>query len=131
MLEVYPIQEKSEQERICKRCGIKYDEEKMAYASYVEGELTGALQFAIHGKCGYIYDIENEIGTEDEDSLFVMGRGALNFINLCGINDAYYKGEVKNELLLKKIGFRLDEGGNWSMKLDGFFEHPCQHTNGD
>ena len=131
MLEVYPIQDKKEQRLICRRCGVKYESEMMAYSSYSEGELTGVLQFAIHDKYGYIYDIANVKGTEDEESLFVMGRGALNFINLCNISKAFYAGEVKNELLLKKIGFRQDEKGNWYMDLDGFFEHPCQHTEAD
>lgn len=129
MLEVYPIQDKKEQKKICEKCGVEYDVDKMAYASYVEGELSGVLQFAIHDKYGYIYDIANVKGKEDEESLFVMGRGALNFINLCGISKAYYKGKGGNELLLKKIGFRLDCEGKRFMDLDGFFEHPCSNDN--
>lgn len=123
MLEVYPIQEKKEQERLCMLCNIDYDVEKLAYAGYVKGVLVGVLQFAIHGDSGYIYDVENAVDIDNQDALFVMGRAALNFIDLCGVKKAYFAGYTQNrEALIKQIGFSMQENGEWFMDLNGFFE---------
>ncbi len=127
MLEVYPIQDKKEQERICKLCGIEYDVEKLAYSAYVSGELMGASQFAIHGSAGYIYDLENCKNINNTDILFVMGRAALNFIDLCGVKNAYFEGNTEGrEELIKSIGFKLTEDNRWFIDLNGFFDSPCK-----
>ncbi|MBR5515387.1 MAG: hypothetical protein IKU52_04215 [Clostridia bacterium] len=123
MLEVYPVQEKKEQEALCEKCGIKYDIETLAYAGYVKGVLVGVLQFGIHGDSGYIYDIENVKGIENTDALFVMGRAALNFIDLCNVKKAYFKAAtVGREDLVKMIGFSKNSNDEWFMDLTGFFE---------
>ena len=37
MLQIKPIQEKEEQERICILCGAQYDPDLLAYAAYNDG----------------------------------------------------------------------------------------------
>lgn len=126
MLEVYPIQDKKEQEELCKLCNIKYDVNKMAYKGIFEGRLTAVLQFAIKGKCGYVYDLENAVGIDNTEVLFVMGRAALNFIDLCGVTDNYFEARTEGrEALIKAIGYKeLD--GKWYMDTTGFFTEPCK-----
>lgn len=129
MLEVYPIQEKKEQEQICKKCGVEYDVEKMAYVAYVDGDLSGVLQFSIHNDSAYISDIANVKDKKNDESLFVMGRGALNFIDLCNVKKAYFDGDSDGiEILLEKIGFTRIENGDWFVDLNGFFDAPCSHN---
>ena len=41
MLTIKPIQEKTEQEAACARCGIPYDADCMAYGAHEEGEFVG------------------------------------------------------------------------------------------
>ncbi len=126
MFEVYPIQDKQEQKELCERCGIKYDVEKLAYKGIVNGELVGVLQFGIKQKCGYIYDLENVIGTNDPEIMFVMGRAALNFMDLCGVTDNYFLARGKGrEDLIRRIGFKEIEG-KWYMDTKGFFTEPCK-----
>lgn len=125
MLEVYPIQEKSEQRELCERCGIKYDVDKLAYKGIYDGELIGVLQFAIKGSCGHIYDLENVTGIDNTEVLFVMGRAALNFIDLCGVTDSYFEGRTKGrEALIKAIGFKEVED-KWYIDTTGFFTEHC------
>lgn len=126
MFEVYPIQNKQEQKELCEKCSIKYDVEKLAYKGIVNGELVGVLQFGIKGKCGYIYDLENVIGKNDPEVLFVMGRAALNFIDLCGVTDNYFSARTEGrEELIRRIGFKeIDE--KWYMDTKGFFTEPCK-----
>ncbi len=128
MLEIYPIQDKASQEDILNKCNIEFDADKLAYSAYVDEKLAGALQFAIKGNAGYIYDIENADGTNDEEALFVMGRACLNFIDLCGVHTAFFEARDEGrELLVKKIGFKKNSDGKWEMNLEGFFEAPCKH----
>jgi hypothetical protein len=57
----------------------------------------------------------------DFEALFVMGRGTLNFIDLCGVHYAYYKGTNIDEPLLRAIGFKKEENGEYGINLEGFF----------
>jgi len=127
MLEIYPVEDKKNQEIICKMCHMEYDPDSMCYAAYVDDLLTGACQFRIIEKSGYITEIKGSGDSKDVDSLFITGRAALNFIDLCGVHIAYYLGEAEDEVLLHRIGFKKTDDGKWFMDLNGFFEAPCQH----
>lgn len=129
MLEIYPVQDKKEQEAICKTCAMKYDPDSMCYLALVDGNNAGACQFRIKGNHGLIIEMNNTLDTDDKDALFVMGRAALNFIDLCDVHEAYYTGELMDEQTLLRIGFRRVEG-NWYINLSNFFEHPCEHAQG-
>ncbi len=127
MLEIYPIQDKKEQEVICKTCHMKYDPDTMCYSALVDGVLTGACQFRIKGNHGIIVEMNNSGDIDDKDALFVMGRAALNFIDLCDVHEAYYTGTLMDEQTILRIGFRKVDG-NWYINLSNFFEHPCEHA---
>ena len=66
-------------------CGIPYEEDLLAYAAYNDKkEFVGICQFGLDQTGGHIRHLEIP-GTDDaDDALFVMGRAALNFIDLCG-----------------------------------------------
>ena len=110
MLEIKPIQTKEEQERLCGECGVCFDADTLCYAAYSDGRFVGITQFAIRGRKGYIFSIANKTGVDDADALFVAGRSALNFIDLCGITDSYCQADA-DEGLIKRIGFRKTGDG--------------------
>jgi hypothetical protein len=65
------------------------------------------------------------------ESLFVMGRAAMNFIDLCGVHKAYFEDEAfEGEGMIKSIGFSRLEDGRWFVDLTDFFVEPCQHGHG-
>lgn len=68
MLIVEPIQKKEDQEKLCKKCGIDYDADCLAYSAWVDGELVGVCQF------GY-----------REDGVVFLG--ALNSMPLSSVED--------------------------------------------
>ena len=75
---------------------------------------------------GHIYDIAPAPDTDDFTSQFVLGRAALNFMDLCGVEDAYFEGEESR--LTKAVGFKMLEDGRLYMCLKGFFtSDPCKH----
>ena len=134
MLKVLPVQSKAEQEELCKKCNISFKPDLLMYAASVEGELVGVCQFKLSDKGGLIYDIAKVEGrveqkregvASDVEALFVMGRGALNFIDLCGVHRAFYVGEATDDVLLRAIGFKQNEAGEYEIDLTGFFTDHC------
>lgn len=125
MLKVLPIQTKAEQEELCKKCNVKFEPDLLAYSAAVDDRLAGICQFKLTDKGGIIYDIAPANDFYSFDALFVMGRGALNFIDLCGVHSAIYKGSIKDERLLLAIGFKKDSTGEFSINLEGFFTDHC------
>ncbi len=136
MLEVIPIQTKIEQEAICARCGVSYNADYMAYQALVDGALKGVCQFSMDADGGHIHNLalvtEGEISALDRvESLFVMGRATLNFIDLCGVHVAFFEDtSFSDEGMIRSIGFAKNESGCWEMNLTDFFAHPCQHGHG-
>ena len=128
MLKVLPIQSKISQEEICLRCGVKYDPDLLAYSATVDNQLAGVCQFKLSDKGGLIYDLAPVKDSFDFEAMFVLGRGTLNFIDLCGVHYAIYRGEVKDEQterLVKAVGFKLTERGTYEVNLEGFFTDHC------
>lgn len=129
MLEVLPIQEKTEQEALCARCGIPYHCELLAYKAMTDGELRGICQFTMDAQGGRIVDLA-PMGEAEFEPLFVMGRATLNFIDLCGVHRAFFDADYRDETLIRAIGFSKNAVGRWEMDLTDFFQEPCQHGNG-
>ena len=125
MLKVLPIQTKEEQKALCEACSVEFNADLLAYAAYTDGKFAGISQFKLTDKGGLIYDIAPCKELEDFEALFVMGRGTLNFIDLAGVHYAIYMGEVRDEALLKAIGFSKTESGRFEIDLEGFFTDHC------
>jgi len=122
MLRIIPIQAKEEQKRLMEACGIPYRPECLAYAAYEEGTLIGGAQFYFENAACHITDIRCKEGVDDDEALFIMGRGLLNFVDMCGIHDAYIdEPERHNKRLTARIGFWKNEEGLEYMNLRGFF----------
>ena len=128
MLEVLPIQDKQEQEELCGRCGVPYRGEALAYKALVEGELRGVCQFKMDAEGGKILDFHEIPNQYEFEPMFVMGRAALNFIDLCGVHTAFFDADYDNEILIKSIGFSRNSNNRWEMNLTDFFKEPCKHS---
>ena len=122
MLKILPIETKDEQARIMALCSIPYNVNALAYAAYDDEVLVGGAQFLLKGATCHVTDIANADGVDDEEALFIMGRGLLNFVDLCGIHDAYLDNPEKvSEALRVRIGFFANDEGVFYMNLRGFF----------
>ena len=105
MLEIKPIQNKDEQEAACARCGVAYHPDMMAYSAKDDGNFIGVAQFTIIEGAGYIQSITLTEGTDDFEALFLMGRAMLNFIDLCGIHQAFCADDAAEPRILTAIGY--------------------------
>ena len=128
MLEVLPIQTKKEQELLCARCGVPFDADLMAYQALVDGELRGICQFTMDTTGGRILHFAHIPNGYEFEPMFVMGRAALNFIDLCGVHRAFFDAEYDNETLIRAIGFSSNADGRFEIDLTNFFNEPCQHS---
>lgn len=127
MLKVLPVQSKEQQEDICKKCGVKYDPDMLAYVATVDDRLAGVSQFRVTAEGGLIFDLAPALDFDNFEAMFVMGRGTLNFIDLCGVHYAKFIGEVKDESLLRAVGFKKNEDGIFDIDLEGFFTDHCHN----
>ena len=127
MLEVIPIQTKTEQEALAARVGAVFLPDALAYRADADGEFVGMCQFRLDPSGGHMLTLDSLPGHEDFQPMFVMGRAALNFMELCGAETAYYEAPLRDRVLVGAIGFREDPAGRLSVDLKGFFDHPCQH----
>ena len=124
MLIIEPVQNKDEQERICEACSVNYKPEFLAYSAKEDDKLLGVLQFRLNGEYGEIYDLANAVGVDDRDALVIMGRAALNFIDLCGVGKAKIFG--CGEKLPRLLEFALNKNNEFELDLEGYFTAPCQ-----
>jgi hypothetical protein len=127
MLEVLPIQDKQEQELLCTRAGIPFRTEALAYKAIVDREICGVCQFKMDAEGGKILDFAAMPDRHEFEPMFVMGRAALNFIDLCGVHVAFFDANCNDEILIKSIGFSKNTDGRWEMNLTDFFKEPCKH----
>ena len=119
MLIIKPIQTKREQEEICVECGALYNPDALAYSAREDEALLGVSQFRILGQYAQIYDLCNVRGVEDFEALIIMGRAVLNFVDLCGVKEAYIS--ASNLSLNKALGFK-EVDGRWHLSLEGYFD---------
>lgn len=125
MLTVKPIEKKDEQKFLCEKCSVTYNADYFAYSAYEDGTFLGVCQFGMRDGAGHIYNIAKAPGTDDFTVQFVLGRAALNFMDLCGVEEAYFEGEESR--LSLAVGFKKNEEGKLYVNLKGFFSDPCQH----
>ncbi len=128
MLEVLPIQDKTEQEHLCSLCGIPFRPEMLAYSATLDGVFKGISQFTMNADGGTIADFAWIPDLYDFETFFILGRATLNFIDLCGVHHAFFDAACDNETLIKAIGFRKNADGRYEIDLTGFFEEPCKHS---
>ena len=124
MFKVTPVAEKSEQMRLCGLCGVKFRDDYLAYGAYEEEKVLGVCQFAIRKNSGYISEVAFASGTHDYEAVFILGRAAMNFIDLSGAHEAYYEGE--NSPFVASLGF-MPRDGKLYMNLSAFFANPCKN----
>ena len=118
MLKVLPIQSKLTQEELCLKCGITYNPDALAYEATVDGRFVGISQFKVTSEGGLVYDLVPAPDFDNFEAMFVMGRGTLNFIDLCGVHRAFYVGEIRDETLLKAVGFKKNDEGKYEINLE-------------
>ena len=126
LLSVLPIQDKEEQRTLCEKCGVEYDADLLAY-KLIEGETAvGLCQFKMTREGGSIVTLNCFGGEEFFRYIHMLGRGALNFMDLIGARYGYLDDPTVDDVIAKAIGFEKDENGRYKIDLKALFTSPCQ-----
>ena len=124
MFKITPIQNIDAQKKHADACGIPCREGLFAYSMLDADslELMGMSQFEIGDGVGYIYDLVPRIDYDDFEAMFILGRQTMNFIDLCGAHSVKASAETTDETLLRAIGFKKQETGEYFCDMDGMFD---------
>ncbi len=121
MIEVLPLRDKVLQESACIHCGVKYSPELMAYAAYDDGRIACICQFSISEDRATIVDLSTASDITNEELPFITARGALNFIDLCGVRFSQIKSKNIDDSVAESIGFSKNSDGIYEIDLTHFF----------
>ncbi len=127
MLIVKPIEDKQTQQKICEECKVAFDPELLACSAYEEDRLLGIFQFEFSNGKAVIHDIREKPGVDDFEAMFIMTRGCLNFIDLCGYHLACCTSDACEIPLLKATGFKEVSSGYFEIDLTDAFTSKCEH----
>ena len=127
MFKISPINDINIQAEYAALCSTSVKNGYFAYAMIdVEtNELMGFSQFEIDGACGYISDISPRDGLSDFEAMFILGRATMNFIDMCGAHECKADKCAADERLLKSIGFKVTDSGDWYANMTGMFDGHC------
>lgn len=127
MLIVKPILKKEKQAEICAACGAEFDADLLACSAYEGEDLIGFCQFALSGGTAIVTDLRPKIGVDDFEAMFILARGTLNYIDLCGIHKAHCLPTAGDLSLIRAIGFKETEPNRFTMDLTDEFNGKCSH----
>ena len=124
MFKISPIQSVEEQILCAKKCNSEYKEGAFAYTMNDNdtGELMGFSQFEITENGGFLHDLRPAEGYDDYEAMFILGRATMNFIDLCGTHTLSADTQSGDIVLLKAIGLKPTEDGNFFCDMTGFFD---------
>ena len=127
MFKISPIQDKDLQKEYAEACGGVFCPELFAYSMINQetGELMGMAQFDISKESGYIKTLRPRIGYSDFEAMFILGRATMNFIDLCGNHTCYASADSAEERLLKAIGFKSLDNGEYFADMTHMFDGHC------
>lgn len=131
MFKISPIQDKELQKKYAEDCGAVFCPELFAYSMINQetGELMGMSQFDISGDSGYIKSLRSRSGYTDFEAMFILGRATMNFIDLCGNHTCRASIDAGEERIMKSIGFKLQEDGEYFANMTNMFDGHCDgHT---
>jgi hypothetical protein len=125
VLKISPIETKTEQEELSRICEVEYDADYLAYRAYEDDTFLGICQFKASAGHGIIRDLRAAPGIRDFEAMFIMGRAAMNFIDLLGVHTCICREGAGDERLLRSLGFRPDENGTLTADMTDMFSGHC------
>lgn len=127
MLIVKPILDRATQEQLCNECNIIFDPDLLSFSAYNDDEFIGMCQFAVSGNMAIAKDLRLKPGIKDFEAAFIMSRGALNYIDLCGFHIARCTSLAGDITLIRAIGFKEIEKDLFEMNLTEEFNGKCSN----
>lgn len=119
MIAIRPVYTSYEREEYMKPFGIVPNENQVVIAANNDGRFVGAALVSYSGNDGTVHLMSLIEGYDDYIDRFLIGKAALNFLDLSGAKNVTYTGN--DEKLAKALGFKI-ENGNMTINLVGYFD---------
>lgn len=129
MLIVKPILDKKIQKELGDICNAEYNADYLAFSAYEEDRFIGYCQFSVSGNVATLIDIRSIPDLNDFEAMFIMSRGALNYMELCGFKTARCTASAGDLVLIRSIGFRKKDDIWYEMDLTTEFTDKCSNCN--
>ena len=119
MIAIRPVYTSYEREEYMKPFGIVPEDGFQVIAAHNDGRFVGAAYLSFEGTSGTIHLMSLIDGYDDYIDRFLIGKAALNFLDLSGVKNVTYTGN--DEKLAKALGFKID-GDVKTINLEGYFD---------
>ena len=119
MIAIRPVYTSYEREEYMKPFGIVPEENQVVIAANNDGRFVGAAYVSFEGTEGTIHLMSLIDGYDDYIDRFLIGKAALNFLDLSGAKEVTYTGA--DEKLARALGFKIDSGV-MTINLEGYFD---------
>ena len=119
MIAIRPVYTSYEREEDMKPFGIIPEENQVVIAANNDGRFVGAALVSYNGNEGIVHMMSLIDGYDDYIDRFLIGKAALNFLDLSGAKDVTYTGN--DDKLAKALGFKVEEGIT-KINLTGYFD---------
>ena len=119
MIAIRPVYTSYEREEYMKPFGIIPKDNQVVIGAINDGRFVGAALVSFNGNKGTVHMMSLIDGYDDYIDRFLIGKAALNFLDLSGAKDITYVGN--DEKLAKALGFKIDENG-MNINLIGYFD---------
>ena len=91
------------------------------YVANVDNAPVGIAQFEIKGSYCVVNDFASVPEKYDFEAMFIMGRGTMNFIDLCDVHIAECARDAGDARLLTAIGFKDVGAEHLFVDMEGMF----------
>lgn len=124
MISIRPVYTSYEREEYLKPFGITPKDGYTVLCARNDGKFVGTAYVSSKNGCGIIHFLSLVDGYDDYVDKFLLGKAALNFLDLDGAKSAIYQGS--DEKLAKNLGFKKIDG-EYKLSLVGYFDanHDC------
>ena len=118
MLEIRPVHTSYEREEYTKVFGINPKDDCFVIVAINDGRFVGTAYGKVDGENAEIYLMSLVEGYNDDVDRFLLGKAALNYIDLHGGINVVYSGD--DSRLANGLGFKVTDESK-TLNLTGYF----------
>ena len=115
LIEIFPVKSKPEQERMCLRCDIEYENKSSVYIASENDSILGLCKFKINDNTASITAISSEIKPIRNDIAILLCSSVINFLISCKVEKILFEAEGFKDTFIHSLGFKKTDD-NWTLE---------------
>ena len=122
MLEMRPVYTSYEREEYLKPFGLIPEDGKTVICARYPDKFVGAAYLSLENESAEILLLSLIDGYENDTDLFLLGKAALNYLDLHGAKKVSFP-NASDGSLAKRLGLIKGENGVYTLSLNNYFNH--------